>query len=213
MKEMNLVFNVKLKDMFEVCDSLREIYEQFDSLKSEKTIAGFFSELEAQYAAAQAACEKDSETPQRLRTARRERKVAWSRAHKVIEGYAVNALVEINIHGGAVYKLYLDTDALEERIAAFREQSKSEEMEAHIAALPGLKETLAPVYAIEDEIIALQAKIAAAAEEKKDKPTATDIKREMINIVNAKIIPYLRIQAELKPDVYSLIYRVLCKST
>jgi len=210
MQSNSVLFNVKIAQMLTLCEELTETFESFDNLKDDENTNRFFSELSEAYTKGLEASTKDTETPKKLAEAKKARITAWTRVRKVLDGYCANALTLLNVPANEFLAGFEEASNEVDKVAAFKAFLEGKEDKAEL--LTGLNETFALVLTSYEEEEKLRAEIAEQSALMKDKPNATEMKKEMISIINVKILPYLRIMADLKPEDFSLFFRVITKS-
>ena len=210
MQSNSVLFNVKIAQMLTLCEELIETFESFENLKEDENTNLFFTELSEAYTKGLEASSKDTETPRKLAEAKKARIAAWARVRRVLDGYAANALTLLSTTAQEFMTGFEEANNEVDKVAAFKSflEGKEEKMEL----LSGLNETFALVLTAYEEEEALRAEIAEQSALMKDKPNATEMKKEMISIINVKILPYLRIMADLKREEFSLFFRVITKS-
>ena len=209
---MNTIFfNLKIADMLTLCEELDEAYESFEGIKDDETAKVVFEELKELYKKALEVSTKDKETPVLLSEAKKNLSLSWSKLRRVIDGYEANALEPLSKAGGVLKSIYEKSIQEEgDKIECFR--SLITDFEDEIDSLMGMRESMERVFIAHDEVKRLHKEIEEQSALLKDKPNATELKKQLIAVINIKLLPYLRIMADMKPDVFSLYYRVVSKS-
>lgn len=185
--------------------ALCELYKANGAASQDTTLAGFFGELEALYEATTEAVNRAKE-PAGLDVADARRDAALRAVGKVLEGYAANALESLSAHAapllavfeGYGYKAVRANLATESTlIDSFRKDLSAEGMRGHIEALPGMEETLAALWEAEDAFKAQNLRNTQTAVATADQKSATELRKEILALINDKIAPYLNIMQQV----------------
>ena len=82
-------------------------------------------------------------------------------------------------------------------IDSFRKDLSAEGMRGHIEALPGMEETLAALWEAEDAFKAQNLRNTQTAVATAGQKSATELRKEILALINDKIVPYLSIMQQV----------------
>lgn len=189
---------------------LLDFYANFAEKLADKSAAAFYGELKTATDEAMSATNKDKDT-ESLESADRERDEAWKTVGKVLEGYAYSVLDELSTHGKPLFKEFdkygygvgrLNILTETTKINSFKADVSTAEMTAHAEALAGAKEALDALFAANEKLEAINKRNTEAAATAKGKKNATDLKKEIVAVLNSKILPFLLLMSQTQGGSY-----------
>ena len=220
MNNETVLFNVKNYELLALSQELCNLFESMDDVLQDESLRNFFAELSALGEKMQGTLSKDKFVSN-LSEADQKRDEEWRRTRKVVQGFAANALPDIAQHGEALLSIveragaqiaYKNTLEESGELRALKTQFEQPEMQEHISALPGMQETLDALFSAEDAFFQESLEATKKRTEQKQQMTATELKKQQIALLNTKILPYLRVMSDVKPDVFAVFSRVVQKS-
>ena len=220
MSDSNILFNVKNGEMFELASNICEIFDSLDIVSEDETLASFINDVKS-ILQKMTEAQKREKPISHLGEADKARDFEWRRTGRVISGYASNALEEISEHGKALLSVFetVGTDTATKKNAAetgliesFRQKLNNSEMQSHIDALPGMRETLEKLYAAHENFISLDVEFIQKSAAYESKQSSTALKKQLISEMNTHILPYLRVMSVAKPDMFAVFSRAVSKS-
>ena len=220
MNNETVLFNVKNYELLALSQELCNLFESMDDVLQDESLRNFFAELSALGEKMQGTLSKDKFVSN-LSEADQKRDEEWRRTRKVVQGFAANALPAIAQHGAALLSIveragaqiaYKNTLEESGELRALKTQFEQPEMQEHISALPGMQETLDALFSAEDAFFQESLEATKKRTEQKQQMTATELKKQQIALLNTKILPYLRVMSDVKPDVFAVFSRVVQKS-
>ena len=220
MSDSNVLFNVKNAEMFELASNICEIFDSLDVVSEDETLSSFINDVKT-ILQKMTEAQKREKPISHSKEADRERDFEWRRVKRVISGYASNALEEIAEHGKALLAVFetIGADAANKKNAAetgliesFRQKLNNSEMQSHIDALPGMRETLEKLYEAHENFISLDVEFIQKSAALESKLSSTALKKQLIFEMNTHILPYLRVMSIAKPDMFAVFSRAVAKS-
>lgn len=220
MSDSNVLFNVKNAEMFELASNICEIFDSLEVVSEDETLSSFINDVKT-ILQKMTEAQKREKPISHLAQADKERDFEWRRVKRVISGYASNALEEIAEHGKALLGVFetIGSEAASKKNAAetgliesFRQKLNNSEMQSHIDALPGMRETLEKLYEAHENFIALDVDFIQKTAAYQNKLSSTVLKKQLLFEMNTHILPYLRVMSISKPDMFAVFSRAVSKS-
>ena len=183
---------------------LLDFYTPLAEKLGDKSAAAFYGELKTATDDASAATNQDKNT-EGLEKADAVRDEAWKTVGKVLEGYSYSVIAELRSHGQPLFAAFdkygygvarLNLLSETAKINSFKGDVSTPEMTAHAKALAGAAEALDALFAANDNLEAINKRNTEAAKDAKGKKNATDLKKDIVSIINSKILPFLTLTSQ-----------------
>lgn len=194
-----VITSARVTELGDIANRLSELYKKTTALQDDNFLSTHFSELEKQGKAITAAVKRDS-VLSKLKEIDSRRDDAVRVLSKLLTGYENIPEQTLKPHGerlAAIFKKYgvritdenysSESNLIESLLADFA----TEEAVASVSALAGVSQALDNLRKEQNVFAEARAEYEKARSEWENQPTATSLRKPLLEIVNKKIIPYL----------------------
>lgn len=209
-----LSYALRTTQIDDTSDRLLEHFNnETDTVKEDAFLKPLFGEIQTVSDDITQAIKKDIVLSQ-MEEADAEVENAFRMVTKVIKGYEAMPLEELSTAGKALFAvlskykleiLRLPYGDQSSNIEAFLMDISAPELKPHIDALPGVAESIASVRTAQTDFVKRRVAYENAISNS-GTPSATHYKKQLLNLINGRLIPYLEAMVMANPDVYGNFY-------
>lgn len=210
MKLQRILTTVRNTELGDTALRLVALFKQEISVKLDSFLAENFKELESQANDLTISVKRDIALS-RLEEADKERDKSIRVLDKLLKGYENIPVEELRDHAKPLVEIFkkYGVKILKESyasqsnfITSLLEDFSAERLKLSIEALAGMKEALADIKTKQDSFARIRQDYEAELVSNKEKPSASILRKPLLELINKKIIPYLVAMNIANPEMY-----------